>query len=219
MKTSKVLILLAVALMAINPWAALAQNGPEMEEFVTENELLTLSYPAGWIIEEMDPAAGLPGIQMGNSEDALDLLMADTIPDDTVGIMVVLFPYDFLAQMSPEVIKDPSPAVLVTALSEAMFGPPEDSGVEVSEAEVIEWEEEQNPVLEVGYLTFSTDVADGAMVAYEGDGVITWLITIASPGDYTETEQELMMLVAGSVEYTGTADDLIQALLGGVEAQ
>jgi hypothetical protein len=57
------------------------------------------------------------------------------------------------------------------------------------------------------------------MVAYEHDGIIVWLITIASPGDYTEEMQELVLLVAGSVEYAGTPEDLLSALMGAMGAE
>ena len=78
----------------------------KLEDFTTEDELLTIGYPEDWFIEENDLSDGVPGVMLANSEDALTSMMTDetdtNLAEGETGIAVLILPVDMLVFMGIE---------------------------------------------------------------------------------------------------------------------
>jgi len=227
--------LLAVLSLAAVPLTVLAQDGPEMEEFTSEDGSLTLQYPADWVIEPIPPDLVLPGVMMGNTQETLDSMFGEgeNLAEGQVGIAVLLLPLDILPFMEIELAEEFTVEELTQAMADTFAGSDDEEDMEaeateepadaeateeatpsVGEIEVVEVNEDG---LEVGYVEVTSEDSDGAIVTYEvAEGVIALVIVGAFPGEYTEEMREQTLAVAGSIQFTGTAEDLMNTFMGGV---
>jgi cytochrome c5 len=223
MKNVRLVSLLLVFVLVLTPLTVFAQDDDEikLEEFVTDDELLTVGYPEDWTIEANDIAeAGVPGVMMANSEDALGSMMAEetetNLAEGEAGIAVLLLPVSLLGLMGIEV---PAEGELdLVAAVEAFFTSTlseEDQDVEVGEAEEIEFGEEGEEIT-AAYLEVSDDEVDGAMLLFEvNDGVLALVFVGAYPGEYSDELQAVALAVAESIEFEATGDELMALIMGG----
>jgi hypothetical protein len=231
MKLTRLLSLLALAALVVSvPLAAFAQEEPEMKDFVSEDGLLTVSYPADWFIEENAADVSFPGVMIGNSEETLAGIVSgsdEEIQPGEAGMIMILIPADFFAFLGVDVSEETTPDDLATIVVENIFGTEsstdeseataeptaaatEEAIPEFGEATVVDLTED----LQAGYVAVTEAATEGAVIVFQADGIVVITIAVAYTGEYTEEVDALALAVAASVEYTGTADDLMNALMG-----
>lgn len=227
----RIVIGLAVLALMITPALALAQTEePETQQFTSSDEQLTLSYPATWAVEELPPEAGLPGVQFADSPATMErLLMGGTLEAGEQGIVMMLMPTEFMGFAGISVPEDPTAADLTAALARSFTGA-EPAGLETEEPPMPGSTEEALPGgtllgsvetveldsgLEVGYVTYSDEFSEGAIVAYElKEGLVVVLIAVALPDSYSDEFDAQVLSLVDTIAYTGTAEDLINAIMG-----
>ncbi len=219
MKRLRLIGLLVVFVLVFTPLAAMAQDDEiKLEDFVSEDETLTIGYPDGWTIQENDiSVTGTPGVMMANSDDALAGMMADetdtNLAEGESGIAVLLLPVDLLAFMGIEMPTADKPLDIL-AVADAFFastmGSDEEDTAEISKAEEIELSDE----ITGGYITVKDTDVEGAMIVFElKDGVLAIVFGGAYPGEFTDEFNNTLVAVAQSLDYTGTGDDLMTILM------
>jgi hypothetical protein len=226
MKLSRPLSLLVlVILVAGVPLAAFAQEEPKMEEFTSEDGLLTVLYPAEWFIQENTADSGFPGVTIGNSEETLASIVSpegEELLPGYAGIVVMLMPVDVFSFVGVEVTDETTPdelaAIIVenffeggsSAESEATAETTEAATPRFGEVETVDLTED----LQAGYVPVTEIETEGALIVYQADGIVVLTLAAAHTGEYTEEIDALALAVASSVKYTGTADELMNILLG-----
>lgn len=220
----RLLSVLILAALAVGPFHVFAQDEPKMEEFVSEDGLLTLVYPVEWVIQE---SAELPfgGVAIMNSEEALARYIDGEDPEsgDRL-ILVTLFPLEFFALFGAALPADPSVLELTAAFA-TLFAEPEEPPAEdatpeataqISEPEEIELGDD----LTAGLFTVSDVDGDGAFIVRPSgtEPAFAYMIVAFSPvGEFTDEQLDLAVAVAASVEYTGAPEELMGGLMGGAE--
>lgn len=210
--------LLLALLLAITPLAALAQDDPKLEEFVSEDGLLTLSYPEGWssFVDEETP---FPMVMFLNNEEAVERITADEDPiSGDQAFLVFVLPTDFLAFFGVTLTEDITPADLVTAVATMFFEPePNEDGTvneedmaEIGEAEEVELSEE----LVAGVVAVAERTGEGTFMTFmPGEKLLAIVYAVAYPGEFTDEQAELGQVLAASVVYEGSADALLAAIM------
>jgi hypothetical protein len=222
MKSARVSSLLMVLLLLASPLTALAQEEPQWTEFVSTDGKLTLSYPEDWFLVENGADVGLPGVQISNSETALT--SSASLKQDEIGIVVILLPQEILPllgiglpaegeQMAPEDLVSQITSIFIVTSETTSVAPGEPTPVptpELGEPVVVDLTDD----LQAGYMTLMGEDGDGAVIAYERDGVIVLVVAASAAGGYTGEFDAAALAVAGSIQYTGTSTDLMQIMMG-----
>ncbi|MBN1966012.1 MAG: hypothetical protein JW910_15290 [Anaerolineae bacterium] len=217
------LSVLVIASFVLGQIAVFAQDGPELEEYVSEDELLRLMLPAGWFADVMEDFP-FPGVIAFNSEEALAKMeTSENFTPGEAGLLVWVLPAEFLAFGGfplPEdtTLEDATLTDLATGFAAVFMEPEEDAteeelaALEIGEAEEIELDDD----LMAGYVTVKDLNEEGALVLRDlGEGRFAVVFTAAFPGEFTEEQAEMVKVVAASLEYDGTADELMAAFMGG----
>ncbi len=174
---------LVLALLLVAPLTALAQD-PLTEQYVSPNGSLTLSYPAGWALEE---DSGLVAIT--NDPNAFD---ADSLPPGAVGIIVIEpSVVGFLVSGSPNL----SMADILATLAYDLSGG--ELALESFAPEPVTINDQ--PALRLDF-TFSMSSAVLLALDQGADDTVI-VVALASPGGLDAFE-ETILAIAASVEYT-----------------
>ena len=222
MKRAHLLGLLIVAVLALTPLAALAQDDMEFDEYTSEDETLTLSYPQDWFIEQAGEDIGTPGIMIANSEETLAKVTGGddlTLESGEAAMMVLLFPVDLLGFMGVTLTEDTTAVELTETIVNVFMEPeaPSDAeetpeAVEIGEVEELELDEDRT----AGYVEVADDETEGAFIIFElKDGIILISYVATPPGEFEEEFADLLSEVATTVAYTGTAEELMTTIMGG----
>jgi hypothetical protein len=221
MKRLRLVSLLVVFVLVITPLAVMAQDDEiKLEDFVSEDESLTIGYPEGWAIQENDVSVtGTPGVLMANSEDTLATMLGNStdpnLSEGQEGIAVLLLPVDLLAFMGIQVPTGDEPLDILP-VADAFFastmGTGEDPSVDITKAEELPLSDE----ITGGYIEVKDPTVEGAMIVFElKPGVLAVVFAGAYPGEYADASNNTLIAVAQSLAYTGTGDDLMALLMGG----
>lgn len=170
-----------------------AQEPAEMEEFVSADEMLELSYPAGWSIRELEDFAG---VEIVNDETIFEKIDGnDPLEEGDVRLGVVVLPEDFVLgvmQLSLEV------ELAELTESYAAFVEANNSLVTPGEPDSVILDEDR----EAGYIPFTGEKAEGAyLVLNHVPGFLTLVTLYSYPGELTEEVNELVLAVAASIHY------------------
>lgn len=226
MKFTRLLGAALVIMLVASPFAAFAQDDElKMKEYVSDDELLAVSYPEDWIVVEVEDAdMPLPSVFFANSEEAGERLNTDEdMVSGDAAIVVMLFPLDLMALMAMELPEDASPAELAELFTASMEGDEADEeteseateeagGTQIGEAEEVELTDE----LTAGYVTISDEEAEGAYIIYKmGEDLLAITAVAAYPGEFTDELVDAGKAVAASIVYTGSAEDLMLTMMGG----
>ncbi len=225
MRHLRLFSLLLVFVLVLAPLSVLAQDDDEveLEEFTTEDELLTLGYPEGWSIEANDLAEdGVPGVMLANSDEALAAMMAEetetSLAEGQVGIAVLIFPVDILGFMglAPAEGEELDLAATVTAYFESTMSEDDETDeTELSEAEVVEFGPEGEEI-SAGYIEVTDADVEGAMLLFEtGDGLLAMVFVGAYPGEYDEELKDTAFAIAESLVVNTTGEELMGLLMSG----
>ncbi len=210
-----VLAACAVPPLAEQPAAEMG-DAPQTETYTDENGLFTAEYPAGWVVVpygfEGDPT---PNVSFGSNQEILELsMMNEPLPEDQIGLAVILLHRDMLAEAG------------VTA---------ETPLEEIAQMVIASMAPEQAEMAEATYE--STTLADGTpavritmaapteayvvRLADMGDGVLLLAPQILAL-DYENAELEAQIeAIANSVEVTASGEEVmafIMSNMGGVSA-
>jgi hypothetical protein len=220
MKRVRLVSLLVVFVLTITPLAVTAQdNQIKLQDFVSQDEALTIGYPEGWVIQENDVSVtGTPGVMIANSEEAL-AAMTSTESDGSLsegqsGIAVLLLPVDLLGLMGIEVPTAGEPLDILAVADgffASMMGGGAETGADISKAEELPLSDE----ITAGYIKIKDSTIEGAMIVFElKPGVLTVVFGGAYPGEFTDEFNNTLTAVAQSLGYIGTGDDLMAILMG-----
>jgi hypothetical protein len=204
MKHVRLMSLLLVFVLVLTPLTVFAQDDDEieLEEFVTDDELLTVGYPEDWTIEANDIAeAGVPGVMMANSEDALGSMMAEETETNLAvgeaGIAVLLLPVSLLGFMGIEVPADGE--LDLTAALEAFFtstlGRRSDANGETEEIVRRGWRP-------AAAISSRDDEVEGAMLLFEVNNV-SWRWSLWVPVKPFDGWRRWLAVAEHPVEATG----------------
>ncbi|MBI5960049.1 MAG: hypothetical protein HY866_15015 [Chloroflexi bacterium] len=213
LRLTSILLLLALLIPGLT---VLAQGDDmEWEEFVSEDELLTFNYPAGWFVESAGEDVPLPAYQIANSEEALERLASEDemAPEaGDVGLIVLLLPVDFLAFLEIEVTEETTETELALALITSLNEPDEgEADPEISEPEEVELSDEL-VAASVGVVDEEQESVFTVFILNEDVIVVSW---VGAPLD--ELTDEMITLgeeFAASIVYEGTGEDLMAAMMG-----
>jgi hypothetical protein len=220
MKRVRLISLLVVFVLMITPLAVMAQdNQIKLQDFVSQDETLTVGYPEGWVIQENDVSVtGTPGVMIANSEEAL-AAMTSTESDGNLsegqsGIAMLLLPVDLLGFMGIEVPTAGEPLDILAVADGffgSMMGGGAETGADITKAEELPLSDEIN----AGYIKIKDSTIEGAMIVFElKPGVLAVVFGGAYPGEFTDEFNNTLTAVAQSIGYTGTSDDLMTILMG-----
>lgn len=181
------------------------QAGPEMEQFVSEDGLLTVSYPAGWSIEPSSAEDGCPGVQIVNPAGTTSA--EETIQPGQIMMMICLLPSEALANYMGIVISaEMTPDELATTITESFFA---SSITAPSGAKTVDL----SAGVQAAYVTAAGVSSDEWMIiVYQQKGIIMITVVVSYAGELTDETSALGMTVAGSINYAGTAGDLLNAM-------
>jgi mono/diheme cytochrome c family protein len=210
-------------LLLLTPVAAFAQDDeePNLEEFVSDDELLSVMMPADWFQPEASDFP-FPAAFMLNSEEAAADPNADAMPG-VKGVFAIVVPLDALAMFGGTAA--PTDATL-TELGDYVVGvfasPDEDAteeeiaATQIGEAEEVELADG----VTAAAVEVSTLHEDGVYFVRElGEGVIGLVYTAAYTGEFDDAQLELGRQAAASLSYQGTAEDLMAALMAPPEVE
>lgn len=228
----RLLVSLVVLVMVFSSAAVFAQDDPELETYTSKDELLTLSYPAGWFLIPSDEELSFPGASFVNTEDGVDRFQGDMdIMSGDQYILVMLLPTDLLPMMGVEVEADASPVEFAQSIVNALFGI-EEEDMEATEEPSMEATEEAGTMVGdveeielandtvAAMATVADDESEGAVIIQKlGEDVIAVTLFATYPGEYTEELSNLAQAVASSITYTGTGADIMNLIMGGVETE
>jgi hypothetical protein len=207
MKRVYFLGLLIVLALVLTPLSVLAQDD-EFEDFESEDGLLTLSYPAGWLTEE--DTEFLPTFMAGTTENAIEQMQADVTKPESGDLLlfVMILPTDFLNMMGAELEPDMSLTDLTTMIG-TMFLSPEDPEAgnmpEFEDAEEIELDDD----VTIGQMAFADDYAQGVfMMRKLSDDLLVVSLAGTAVGEFSEDIAALGEHAVASVAYAGTSEDI-----------
>ncbi|NLX11213.1 MAG: hypothetical protein GXY36_16315 [Chloroflexi bacterium] len=232
-------ILFVLVLTPLSVWAQ--DDELEWEEFTSEDGLLTLSYPADWIIQGALAEDPFPSVVIMNTQEAMDRYMdgEEPISGDQL-VQVLLLPTEFFTLMGATVEPDAGALELAEAFATSFMGATmaeEDMGLDEepeddTEAEMSATEEAMDDgELTIGepeefeieedvtgaYVPVTEGNTEGAfIVTVVGEGLMAVTFIAAPPGEFTEEQAELGRQIAGSIAFAGTAEDIMNALMGGM---
>jgi hypothetical protein len=219
MKHLRLASLLVVFVLVVTPLAVMAQdNEVKLEDFVSQDESLTIGYPEGWSIQENDlSVTGTPGVMMGNSEDTLATMLStetdSNLSEGQTGIAVLLLPVDLLAFMGVQMPAAGEPLDILSvadAFFAATMGSGQQTTADISKAEELALSDEVTS----GYIKVKDTTVEGAMVVFElKPSVLAVVFGGAYPGEFTDAFNSEITAVAQSLDYTGTGDDLMALLM------
>jgi hypothetical protein len=220
MKRLRLVSLLVVFVLMITPLVVMAQdNQIKLQDFVSQDEKLTVGYPEGWAIEENDVSVtGAPGVMIANSEDALATMTStevdSNLSEGQSGIAMLLLPTDLLSFMGIQLPAAGEPLDILTVADgffASMMGGGADTGADVTKAEALPLSDE----ITAGYIKMKDSTVEGAMIVFElKPGVLAVVFGGAYPGEFTDEFDNTLTAVAQSIGYTGTGDDLMALLMG-----
>jgi hypothetical protein len=215
-------LLVAVFVLLAGPFSALAQDGEGkgMQEFVSEDGLLTLQYPVDWFAAQ-DDTLPFPMVVIGNSEELMERNVEDEdLMEGDAGIRVVILPVDVLAMFGAELPEDYELSDVALAV-QASFSSDEEDGTEWGEPETIPLtvDAAQEVVIEIISMTAVDETAEGVYYVYEADGLILIVTAAAYPGEFTEELAALAQDVMATVDYKSTAEELLNALMNPPEEE
>jgi mono/diheme cytochrome c family protein len=221
----RLLSVLILAALIVGPASAFAQQTPQMEEFTSQDGLLTLSYPADWVAGGGGEDVPLPNAVLANSQDALDRVLnnQDPVSGDVV-IEVLIFPTDLLGLTGVQMPERPTVDDYTRALADLFVGPetpsvgegtPTPEGPQISAAQEITLGEN----IPAGLVDVSDTTAQGAFIVHVlSDQLLAITFVAAYPGEFTQDMATMAEDVAATIKYTGMAQDVIDALMAGEEA-
>jgi len=215
----RTMVALALALaLGAAPLAALAQGDEtQWEDFVAQDERLTLKYPAGWFVSEATEGEAFPTVGILNSEEAATRFEegGNLVPGDK-GFSVIVLPLDFLALLGIEIPEGATTLEAVQAMSDLFALSGEDAAGDGSAASGVGEPEE---------LDLAEDVP-GVVVSYQGASVegeyvvrllendlVLILVSAAAPGEFDDAQRALDRELAASVAYAGTGADLLAEMM------
>jgi hypothetical protein len=223
MKRVSLVSLLVVFVLMITPLAVMAQDNPDnqvkLEDFVSQDETLTVGYPEGWIIQENDVnVTGTPGVMIANSEEALTAMTSteseSNLAEGQSGIAVLLLPVDLLGFMGIEVPAAGEPLDILTVADgffASTMGSGADTTADISKAEELPLSDE----VTAGYIKIKDATIEGAMIVFElKPGVLAIVFGGTYPGEFNDEFNNTLTAIAQSLGYTGTGDDLMSILMG-----
>lgn len=222
MKRIVVSIALVLALAA-TPVALLAQEDDEFETYTSEDDLFSLSYPAGWFVQ-VEEESPFPSVLIANSEELLERIEVDEdVISGDAGFLVIVLPVEFLSFFGMTLPEDASPAEIAGVVAELFFGPEPGADETVSEGEIVELGEpeeiELSEDLIAGAVSATSELEDGLFLVFApAEGLLALVYSVAYAGEFTEEQAEVGQAVAASLVYEGTADDLLAAMMAVEEA-
>jgi hypothetical protein len=220
-----------MAVAALGPVGARAQDDEEWQEFTSDDEKLTLQYPDGWAIQENGPELGLPGVTLANSDETMESMNeGGDLAEGNLGVVIFLLPTDLLGFMGMDLVEDFEAIDLAEALGQSFAEQePDSSGMATDEPEMAVTEESSGPQvgepetfetedgLEIGYVSVTDESSEGAILAYElKEGIVVLAVVGAFPGEYSDDVRDQVLEILDSVQYEGTGDELMNALMGGM---
>jgi C-terminal processing protease CtpA/Prc len=181
------------------------QGEPEMARFVSEDGLLTVSYPAGWFIEPSSAEDGCPGVQIVNPVGVAST--EETIRPGQIMMMICLLPSEVLTNyMGIVTSAETPPDELAATVTESFFA---SSITAPSAAKTVDL----SAGVRAAYVTAAGVSSDEWMIiAYQHKGIIMITVMVTYAGEITEGTSALGLAVAGSINYAGTADDLLRVM-------
>ncbi|GAB4421830.1 MAG: hypothetical protein Kow00106_18910 [Anaerolineae bacterium] len=209
-----------ILVLVMTPMALLAQGDDELETYTSEDGLLSVSYPSGWLTS-VDEEAPFPFVIFVNTEEALERVEAgDDLASGDVGVLVVILPSEFLTFFGVMLDADAAPAEVAESVATAMLGPTPAADGTVEESEQVEFSEfeevELTDEMLGGFGTAASATEEIAITIFSpGEGLLAIVYTATSAGELTEADAELSKTVAASLTYDGTAEDLMNAIMGG----
>ena len=215
--------ILVLAMLVMVPLSALAQDGPTMETFTSEDGHFSAMYPSDWVAAALVDVP-LPGFAVANSQDALDRLNNGTgdLQTGEVAAQVLVLPTQFLTLLGLELPDNPTPVDTVLAFANAFLTPdPQDTTVDPASIVIGEPEEimlGENEDMPAGYVIVQDNTAQGAFIVSsldEANTLTALAIVMSYPGEFTDELGTIGKDITGSITYDGTADDLMQMLMGG----
>lgn len=213
-----VLLAILVLVVPLTVWAQ--DDGEEKHEFVSEDELLTFSYPAEWVAGET-PDLGFPAVATASSEDLLAMLLDPTdeeVPPEPgqAAAQVLLFPLDILNFMGVELTEEMTDEDVAMAFITGLMGDDEDAAMNIGDPEVVEIDEDFEVILFPA--VDEEEETEGVVVVYEvADGIMLLGVGQTHIGEYNDDLQALFLEVFTSVEYTGSAEELMLGMMGGAQ--
>ncbi len=215
MKRFYALSLLAILLLALTPLAVLAQEDPELETYTSEDELLTLEYPADWFVSVPEDIP-FPSVAFVNSEEGVTRFEADEdMQSGDAAYVLLLLPADFLAFMEITLEEDTTITEIALVMVEAFMAPEEDAteeqiaAIEIGEAEEIELTDD----LVAALVPVKDFDSEGSFIVYElSEGLYAIFMVSAYPGEATDEQLEAGKLIAASISFEGTAEDVLAAM-------
>lgn len=194
----KYIIMITILLAVGVVWG---QESPEVDEFVSSDNMLKLSYPAGWEIREIDE---FPGVEMVNEKTIFEKIdNNDSLAEGEVQIGVILLPAEFVATFMQINLEDDLDEL---AVSFATFIEANSEKTTTDEPELITLENEQEAV----YLLFTEEKTEGAYILMNHvEGFLTLVLLNTYEGELTEEIEALALAVAASIEY-GEAEATVE---------
>jgi hypothetical protein len=209
-----------VLVFAVTPASLLAQGDDKLEIYTSEDGLLSVSYPSGWLTS-VDEEAPFPFVIFMNTEEAMQRLEAgEDLASGDQGLLVIVLPTEFLVFFGVTLAEDATPAETAEAIATKVFAPEAATDntdaaseqVEFSEFEEVKLSEERV----AGFGTAVSQQEEAAITIFTpGEGLVAIVYTAAFTGELTDSLKDLSQSAAASLTYDGTADDLMLALMGG----
>jgi mono/diheme cytochrome c family protein len=210
--------LLTVLVLVITPLSVAAQDD-KSDDFESEDGLLTLSYPTGWVASE--DVGFLPTFMAGTTEHALEQMNQDILMPESGDTMlfVMIVPSDLLSMMGMEPDSDTSIVDLTTLVATAFLTPedPESGDVpEFGETEEVELDDEQT----IGYVEFTQEYTSGAFMLRQLSDDMLVITLIGTPLDeFSEDVAAIGQQTIASVDYAGTSGDILAAMMAPPEIE
>lgn len=237
----RLLSIVILAVLVISPVAVFAQTEEpaEWQQYTSDDGLLSVSYPAGWIAQSGGEDIPFPSAVLVNSEETLAAWndpAAEGPGPGQVAILTLILPQDFFGAIGFELPEDIPLAELTTLLA-GFFSTPEEEateepgmaatedalagpvgteeagmpGVTIGEAEEIDL----GGGMMAGYVEASDATGEGAYVVRDlGDELLSVTILTTAHGEFTGEYAGYTRQVAASVSYTGTAGALMEGMMG-----
>lgn len=216
--------LLLALLLALTPLAALAQDDLKLEEYVSEDGLLTISYPEGWS-SYVDEETPFPMVIFINSEEGLARIGDDEDPiSGDQAILVFVLPAEFLSFFGVVVTEDMTSAELATTVATMFFEPEPNADGTVNEEDMTEIGEaaevELGEDLVAGVVEVADSTSEGTFTTFfPGEGLLAIVSAMAYPGEFTDEQAAVSQAVAASLVYEGSGADLLAAMMAPSEIE
>jgi hypothetical protein len=189
-------LLVIAALLAV-PLSALAQgDDQEWEEYTSDDERITLQYPAEWYVESAYAAFPTPIVIIANSEDAV---YREEFQSGDIALILTFVPLDTLDEMDIEL---PDDYELLDVINAVLSQSEDSSGTAVyGEAEAVELDINEDETIEAARAAFTSDIYDGAMYVTVQDEILIMALMAAYPDQFTDDIETLELGILTSLEY------------------